>query len=108
MSGAKTVTRLFAGTFVSFAIGVLAGAGVASASGEDDYINDLDTSHIDGPRAQLLQLGYQACLDKLKAVSRPDAIQKIEDSTKQNGNKGLTHDQADFLYGSAMRNLCGR
>ena len=102
MSGAKMVTRLFAGTFVSLAIGVLAGAGVASASGEDDYINDLDNSHIDGPRATLLQVGYQACLDRLKLVSRPDAIQAIQNSTN------LNHDQADFLYTSALRNLCGR
>ena len=41
MSGAKTVMRLFAWTLVSLAIGVLAGAGVASAS-EDDYIKVLE------------------------------------------------------------------
>src|SRR2546430_2193562 len=105
MSGAKTVMRLFAWTLVSLAIGVLAGAGVASAS-EDDYINDLDRSHIVGPRAQLLQLGYQACADKNQRT-RTDSIQNIVKQSKQDGNKGLDEQQADFLYGSAMRNLCG-
>jgi hypothetical protein len=105
MSGAKMVTRLFAGTFVSLAIGVLAGAGVASAD-QDDYIKDLDTSHIVGPRVQLLQLGYQACTDKNAGVKRADAIQKIVKQSQQDGNKGLDDQQADFLYGSALRNLC--
>lgn len=106
MSGAKTVAGVLVGTVVSLAIGALAGAGVASA-GEDDYVNDLANSNINGPRAQLVRMGYLACANK-SGKSRADSIQDIVNQSKQNGSKGLDEQQADFLYGSAMRNLCGR
>jgi len=100
MNGANRVAMLFAGTVVSLAIGALAGAGTASAN-EDDYVNDLTNTHIVGPRAQLLQLGYQACADKNQGVASTKSIANIRDSAK------LAGDQADFIYRSAMKYLCG-
>jgi hypothetical protein len=100
MNGGRMAARLFAGTVVSLAVGVLAGAGVASAS-EDDYINDLNNSSIFGPRTDQLQLGYQACVDKNQGVPRNKSIDNIRGSTKLNAG------QAEFLYTSALKYLCG-
>jgi hypothetical protein len=100
MNGGRMAARLFAGTVVSLAVGVLVGAGVASAS-EDDYIDDLDNSKIVGPRTERLQLGYQACVDKNQGVPSNTSIDKISQSAN------LGPDKAEFLYQSAMKFLCG-
>jgi hypothetical protein len=99
MSGARISARLFAGAVVSLAVGVLAGAGVASAS-EDDYIHDLNSSGIDGSRADRLSMGYTACSEKNQGTSRDESIKHIVST-------GLTEDKADFVYDSALKNLCG-
>ncbi|MDH6195137.1 hypothetical protein M2272_001766 [Mycobacterium frederiksbergense] len=99
MNAAKALGRFFAATVVSVAVGVLAGAGVASA-GVNDYIKDLNNSGIDGSKEALVSLGYKACTEQGVNVTRNDSIAHIVASSS------LTQSQADFLYTSALKNLC--
>ncbi len=99
MNAAKTLGRLFAATVVSVAVGVLTGAGVASA-GVNDYLQDLSNSGIDGPRNDLLTQGYQACNAQLTGETRDTSIARIASSTR------LDQSKAAYLYDSALKNLC--
>jgi hypothetical protein len=99
MIAVRTLARLLAGATLCIAV-ALAGAGLASAD-EDAYIKDLQNSGIDGPRAGLLSMGYQVCSDKSSGRKQDDTIANL---TTPNLNKT----RAEFLYTSALNNLCGR
>jgi Protein of unknown function (DUF732) len=75
----------------------VAAAGVAGATeGEDNFIANLDSSGIIGPRQDLLNLGYQACSPVPQEVSVNAIV----------ASSGLTPDGATFIYQSGKTFLC--
>lgn len=99
MTNWSRFTTSVASVFAMLAIGAIGGAGIAHAAPEDDYIYDLNSNGIGGPRGQLIQLGREACAGKAGTQQR-DAVATITSETE------LSASDATFLYESALLFLC--
>jgi hypothetical protein len=84
-----------AGVIIAALSFALAGAGTAGAT-VDDFIYDLDTVGIIGPRQDLVNLGQIAC----SGASQEYSVRQIADASM------LGLDRATYIYESARTFLC--
>jgi hypothetical protein len=100
MSNRKRLASIVVGITLTAGVTSLAGASIASAESQGDYLYDLNNAGIGGPMNTLLELGYGACSEVHQNVPRDASIANIGRSTT------LAKDDATFLYDSAMQFLC--
>ncbi len=100
MSNRKRLASIVVGITLTAGVASVAGASIASADPQGDYLYDLNNAGIGGPKNTLLGLGYGACTEVKQNVSRDASIANIGRSTT------LAKDDASFLYDSAMQFLC--
>lgn len=99
MLSRKKIASVIAGVALALGMASLAGAAIASADPQGDYIYDLSNHGIGGSRQNLLDLGQKvACKQQDKDVG----IKDIVADSKAN----LSADDATFLYDSAHLFLC--